>query len=159
MGMTQQAELSMAAPRFGQQIASDIEEIIERVGPAFGQLAGTTLLVTGANGFLCSYFVDTVAALNDRVLREPCRVIALDNYQVGLPERLAHLAGRDDISFVNHDIAQPLDTEHVDWIIHGASIASPVFYRRYPLETIKANVLGMWNLLEQSKQAAVGSIL
>ena len=157
--MTGQETRRAPAPRFGPQIAADVEEIIGRVGDGFRKLEGTTLLVTGANGFLCSYFVDTVAALNERVLSEPCRVVALDNYRVGPAERLAHLAGRPDVEFVRHDISEPLDAGRADWVIHGASIASPVFYRRYPLETIKANVQGMWNLLEQSRRAPARSIL
>ncbi|HJQ34116.1 MAG TPA: NAD-dependent epimerase/dehydratase family protein [Pyrinomonadaceae bacterium] len=147
------------APRFTERIGADVDEIIERVGDAFQKLSGTTLLVTGANGFLCSYFVDTVAALNDKVLKQRCHVVALDNYKVGLPSRLAHLGGRDDITFLRHDIAQPLDIERADWVIHGASIASPVFYRQYPLETISANVNGMWHLLEMSRSKPVQSIL
>lgn len=146
-------------PRYTRRIGADVEEIIERVGDRFQKLSGTTLLVTGASGFLCSYFVDTVAALNEKVLDSPCQVIALDNFQIGLPERLAHLEGRADIRFLRHDMSQPLELEHVDWIIHGASIASPVFYRRYPLETINVNVNGTWHLLELSRQREVKSIL
>lgn len=147
------------APRYSARIGADVEEIAGRVGDEFQKLAGTTLLVTGAGGFLCSYFVDTVAALNDRVLSEPCRVIALDNFLIGLPERLAHLDGRPDIEFVRHDMAQPLDLESVDWIIHGASVASPPFYRRYPLETIGVNVNGTWHLLELSRKRGVRGML
>ena len=29
-----------------------------------------------------------------------------------------------------------------DYIIHLASIASPIFYRKYPIETLDANVTG-----------------
>ena len=38
-----------------------------------------------------------------------------------------------------------------DIIIHAASIASPTFYRKFPIETMQANVNGLWNLLEQIK--------
>jgi UDP-glucuronate decarboxylase len=38
-----------------------------------------------------------------------------------------------------------------DYIVHAASIASPTFYRKYPLETIETNVLGLKNLLELGK--------
>ena len=147
------------APGFTRTIGDDVEEVIERVGERLRELAGTTLLVTGANGFLCSYFVDTVAALNDAGLSPRCRVVALDNNMVGLPERLAHLAGRDDVTFLRHDISRPPDLEAADWIIHGASIASPVFYRQYPLETISANVNGTWGLLELTRRTPVRSLL
>ena len=38
--------------------------------------------------------------------------------------------------------------EHFDWIIHAASIASPIYYRKYPIETMDANVNGLRNLLD-----------
>jgi dTDP-glucose 4,6-dehydratase/UDP-glucuronate decarboxylase len=157
--MTGRDDRDVVTPRFSPRIAADVEEVIARVGEPLQKLSGATLLVTGAGGFLCSYFADTVAALNERVLRPRCQVIALDNFRVGLPERLAHLDGRADVTFVRQDVAQPLDVGPVDWIIHGASIASPVFYRRYPLETISANVNGTWQLLELARRGAVRGML
>ena len=38
--------------------------------------------------------------------------------------------------------------EHADFVIHMASIASPMFYRRYPIETLDANVWGLRSLLD-----------
>jgi dTDP-glucose 4,6-dehydratase/UDP-glucuronate decarboxylase len=40
--------------------------------------------------------------------------------------------------------------EHYDFIIHAASIASPMYYRQHPLETMDANVLGLRNLLDHA---------
>lgn len=156
--MTQHSQLTLK-PGFSPRIAADIQEIIKRVGSSLEKLRGTTLLVTGANGFLCSYFVDAVAALNDSGLRPSCKVVALDNFKVGTAERLAHLNGREDIRFLQHDVSQPLDLTDVDWIIHGASIASPVFYRQYPLDTISANVNGTWQLLELTRRTSIRSML
>jgi len=39
-----------------------------------------------------------------------------------------------------------------DVIIHAASIASPIYYRKFPLETADANVLGTRKILEYSKK-------
>jgi len=39
-----------------------------------------------------------------------------------------------------------------DIIIHAASIASPVYYRKYPLETIDSNVTGIRKVLDYSKK-------
>ena len=36
----------------------------------------------------------------------------------------------------------------VDYIIHAASIASPIFYRKHPIETIDANIIGLRSLLD-----------
>ena len=38
-------------------VADDVQVILDDVGTAMESLRGTTLLVTGGSGFLCSYFV------------------------------------------------------------------------------------------------------
>ena len=47
----------------------------------------------------------------------------------------------------------------VDYIIHMASIASPTFYRKYPLETVDANILGLRALLEFYKNKDIKGFL
>src|SRR5258708_5975079 len=137
-----------------------IGSILREMGGCMGALVGPTLLVTGANGFLCSYFVDTVAALNEMGMGPPCRVIAVDNLRTGVSERLAHLEGRKDILFVRQDVIEPLELEQrVDWIIHGASVASPTFYRRYPLGTIDLNVTGTRRVLEAARKDGAQSLV
>lgn len=132
-------------------VSQDIERIVQEFGNRFQALSGSTLLVTGTSGFLCGYFVETVAALNEGVLDSPCRVIAVDD--TPLAERLSRLKARNEIRFIQHDATLPLNLdEKVDWIIHGASIASPTFYRRYPLETIDVNVTGTRQMLELARQ-------
>src|SRR5581483_3358860 len=77
------------------------------------------------------------------------RVISVDNRSTADPTRLTHRAGRDDFELIVHDATTPLElTERVDVVIHGASIASPSWYRERPLETIDVNVGGTRNLLE-----------
>ncbi len=123
------------------------------------KLNGTTLLVTGASGFLCSHFLEMAAVFN-QTHSPGCRVLALDNFASGLPERLAWLKGRADIELIKFDASQPFDPgERVDWIIHGASIASPPVYRKYPLETIDVNVNGSRHMLELLRKAGKGMLL
>jgi dTDP-glucose 4,6-dehydratase/UDP-glucuronate decarboxylase len=130
------------------------------MGDRLNVLSGTTILVTGASGFLCSYFLDTIAVLNDEGLNPPCRVIAIDNFMTGQRTRHHNLEGRDDIKFLAQDVTHPLEIDQpVQWIIHGASIASPTSYRRYPVETINANVNGTWRMLELAQRSSSRSIL
>lgn len=141
-------------------IAEDVERILQELGEQLRLLSGSTVLITGASGFLCSYFVEVLAALNESSLGPPCRVIAVDNLRTSVPERLAHLEGSRGISFVRHDVTLPLDLDQeVDWIIHGASIASPTLYRRYPLETIDVNVTGTRRMLELARQGHARGML
>ncbi len=68
----------MMQSQFGPIIAEDVDFVLGQLGARLEVLGGTTLMVTGASGFLCSYFVDIVAALNDRGLHPTCRVLAVD---------------------------------------------------------------------------------
>lgn len=148
----------MAAPN--EIIHQDVENICEALAGALLPLAGTTLLVTGGSGFVCSYLLDTVAYLNDRAFAEPCRVISVDNLRTGIPRRVQHLVGRPEFRFVDHDVSELLALgESVHWIIHGAGIASPTFYRRYPLETIDVNVTGTRRMLDLARSQQVRSLL
>ena len=55
---------------------------------------------------------------------------------------------------VQTDICRdPLPDGHFDWIIHAAGIASPYYYRAYPLETLEVATVGTQRLLERAKQA------
>lgn len=133
--------------------------VAEEMAQALSPLQGSSLLVTGAGGFLCSYLLDVVAALNDHAFERPCRVVAMDNFRSGLPERIEHLGGRPDIQFLQHDVTLPFPVEGpFEWIVHGAGIASPTFYRRFPLETIDVNVTGLRHCLELARQGARGML-
>jgi len=113
--------------------------------------ADATVLVTGAAGFLLSHLVDVLAAWN-RSASRPCRVLALDSFQTGVPDRVRHLDRTDGIDWIRHDVARAFTPDApVSWILHGASIASPTFYRRHPLETIDANVGGTRQMLELAR--------
>ena len=124
------------------------------------RLAGKTVLVAGGAGFLPSYLVDALVRANERLLSEPCRVISVDNLATGVAGRLEHLRDRPDMAFVEADIVQgvALD-EPVHHIVHAASIASPTWYRQYPLETIDVNVTGTRRLLELAREHEVESFL
>src|ERR1051326_5283998 len=87
-------------------IGEDVRLIGEALSAQVDVLAGTTILVTGGSGFLCSYVLDTLAYLNDNVLHPQCRVVSVDNLRSGVADRVAHLARRPDFSFVNGDVSQ-----------------------------------------------------
>lgn len=151
----------MSAPirNFSAIVAEDVERLLADLDDVMAAFAGSSILVTGASGFLMSYIVETILAWNVRTDR-PCRVIAVDNFASGLPQRLAHLEGRSNFTLIRHDISLPLAVDQpVDWIVHGASIASPPFYRQFPLETICANVDGTRHLLTLAEQHGVRGMI
>ena len=58
-----------------------------------------------------------------------------------------------NLALREHDISQPLprDLPQFQYIIHAAGIASPTYYRRFPLETMYTNVDGLRHLLEYAR--------
>lgn len=147
--------------RASQTLLEDARTVAEDLAEPMQAFAGGTVLLTGANGFLIGFMVDVLAAWNEVGRGAPIRVLALDNNLTGADERLTHLDGRTDVRRLHHDITHPVSlTEPVHWIVHGASIASPSTYRRFPLETLDANVTGTRHLLEFSRaQEGVRGVL
>lgn len=137
-------------------IRDDVGQIIGEMKASLNALSAQTILVTGAAGFLGSYFLDLLATLNDRKeISSPCFVIGMDNFRSGIRTRVEHLQGRGDVRLLSQDITTPkIFKERIDWIIHLASIASPTFYRQFPLETIDTNVNGTKHMLELARKGA-----
>lgn len=134
-------------------VDNDLTAVCGLAGSALQRLSGKTVVVAGAAGFLPSYLVDAIVHANDNLLADPCQVICLDNLITGTRSRLAHLDGRPDVVFHDADISSVVDLDGtVDFVVHAASIASPTWYRRFPLETIDVNVGGTRNLLEFARE-------
>lgn len=150
-----------------EQARSWLEEDWRRVDDALvGQTArfrGKRILLTGAAGFLGFNFLHYFSHLNaDGSGSPPVRVVAADNYVRGRPTWIAELVQMDpNITLSRCDITHPWpETKfECDFIIHAASIASPTFYRKYPLQTVDANVLGIRHMLELGRNHNVESIL
>lgn len=141
-------------------IRQDIQHIAKDIGKEAKDLEGKTLLISGGAGFLGSYIVATVAFFNAKVLKVPCRVFVVDNFITGKRKEDLESLGDPNIIFITHDITKPIEmNEKVDYIIHAAGLASPVYYRKYPLETIEAAIFGAKNLLELARQKKGKSFL
>lgn len=127
-------------------ILEDILSITESTGPLFDQLSGKKILITGANGFINSYFADTVLMLNSRILeKNPAKLILLTRSS---RSRLNHCLESPNIQFVTGDLLTVDLPKNIDIIIHGASKASPKEYLNQLVETADVNVLGTKKLLE-----------
>ena len=134
-------------------LQSDIEEIVTALDDKAQVFAGKTVMLTGGRGFLGRYFMEIFAHLNETVLDEPVTLVALDNLITAGKEG-SEIPELENVRFVNHDVTQPFDWEGpLDYVIHAAGIASPYYYRAYPLETLEVATVGTQRLLECAKNS------
>ena len=139
-------------------IQQDINEIINKIDNS--RFSGKTILLTGAGGFLGTYFVHYFTILNDKkLLEEPCKLCLVENFIRGVPDWFDSIRGREDVQIIEGDINKQLDLPKSDFVIHAATIASPTYYRLYPIETMDANVIGLRNLLDFVKENPCESFL
>ena len=103
-----------------------------------------TVLVTGGAGFLGSH-------LCERLLELDYQVMCVDNFFTGNKQNIVHLLDHPFFEVVRHDITFPLYAE-VDQIYNLACPASPVHYRRDPVQTTKTTVHGAINMLGLAKR-------
>jgi UDP-glucuronate decarboxylase len=103
-----------------------------------------TVLVTGGAGFLGSH-------LCERLLELDYEVMCVDNFFTGNKQNIVQLLDHPFFEVVRHDITFPLYAE-VDQIYNLACPASPVHYRRDPVQTTKTTVHGAINMLGLAKR-------
>ena len=102
------------------------------------------VLVTGGAGFLGSF-------LCERLLKEGCDVVCVDNFYTGTKSNIIHLLENPYFELIRHDITFPLYLE-VDEIYNLACPASPIHYQNDPVQTTKVNVHGSINMLGLAKR-------
>ena len=128
------------------------------------QFEGSSVMVTGAGGFLGFYISHFLSYLMEKG-RGPRSLLLLDNFLLGRPGWIDELANANSSVHVHSfDIAKDSvadipSAESVDYVVHMASIASPIFYRKYPLETLDANVGGLRNLLDFYREKSLKGLL
>ena len=129
-------------------LSSDIDEIVDRLGDEANAFAGKTVLLTGGRGFLGRYFMEIFGALNNRVLKQPAILVAMDN-MITAGKSGAQVPVLPNVEFIQHDVIKSFEWDRpLDYVIHAAGIASPYYYRAYPLETLEVAITGTRRMLE-----------
>lgn len=131
-------------------VLDDIREITDAVADELDELQGKSILFTGGAGFLGYEFIHTLMNIGQGDGRVPVKLTICDNFSRGKKKWIETILKAPNVSLLEHNIANPLPA-HVpdfDYIVHAASVASPIFYRIHPIETIDANLNGIRHLLD-----------
>jgi len=134
-------------------VAEDLARIDAALGAKRERFDGATVVVTGCAGFLGFYILQYLVRLSRPLgIR---KVIGLDTFLLERPRWLDDLArAHPDIldlqafDVAKDDIARIPGAADARFVVHAASVASPTFYRMYPVETIDANIWGLRRLLD-----------
>lgn len=100
------------------------------------------VLITGGAGFLGSH-------LCGHYVREGWDVVCVDNERTGRWDNVAHLGESDRFTYRREDVTGGIGLDgSLDLILHMASLASPPFYKAYPVETLRVGSTGTERCLE-----------
>ena len=137
----------------------DIDRVLDII-PGLDGLAGKSVLITGASGLVCSAVVDVLFRYND-THKEKIQIIAAGRWREEMYIRFQEMVNRDDFTFVVYDASKTNNyiDSHADYIIHGASNASPNMIVKEPVETMLSNFLGMKYLLDYAMKHKTKRIL
>src|SRR5213083_431560 len=107
--------------------------------------SSTTVLITGAAGFLGSHLCDCF-------LKRDWHVIGIDNLLTGAATNLAHLASDTRFRFLRHDVTKPFVVDDpIDLVLHFACPASPRDYLQHPIHTLNVDSVGTLHTLGIAK--------
>jgi len=140
-------------------VKEDIKKIIESFS-GWERFRGKTILISGANGFLPAYMVETLVELNHIFTGVQVKVIALVRNKQKAEKRFTHLLSDKNLKIIIKDVCDEIVVdEKIDFIVHAASQASPKYYGIDPVGTLSANVLGTINLVKLAEKHKAESFL
>ena len=137
----------------------DLDLIVESL-PELDELAGKSVMITGAAGLICSSVVDVLFRYND-THNNKIKIYAAGRCVEKMISRFSKMIERPDFNFVLYD-ASRTDNKlnfYCDYIIHGASNAFPSMIVKEPVETMLSNFTGMKYLLDYAKAYGTKRIL
>jgi len=103
-------------------------------------------LITGGAGFIGAH-------LCRKLLREDFIVYCLDNFITGSRENIKEIERDKNFRINEHNVSKYISVRgRVDYVLHCASLASPVDYFVFPIQTLKVGSLGTYNALGLAKE-------
>lgn len=128
------------------QYVQDIEKTIQHA-INFEYFTGKKILILGAAGLIGSFLADCLIYAAG-VGNVPMDIYVSSRRAENLEQRFGTEAGR--LHFMEGDVTALETKEPFDIIVNAASAAHPAAFREKPVETMLANMLGTYRVLESA---------
>lgn len=138
-----------------QEYYSDAEILINK-DLNWNQFMDSTIVVTGATGFLGKYLVHTLLAIDSFHLHG-IKIMAIVRDLDYASKIYGDLEQDPRLEFIKHDLTSSkeiLIKTQINFIIHAASIATPKEFVAHQRETLLPNVTGTINLLRLAEKSS-----
>ena len=135
-------------------LRADLTELINSHCP-IRELAGTTVLVTGATGLIGSQVVKAMACVN-KEQNADIQILALCRDPKKFEQVFDGLLDMENLNAYYCDINSEITYQGtIDYIIHGASPTSSQYFVQYPVETILTALNGTQNVLNLARKKEI----
>lgn len=135
--------------KYSDQYWDDIEKVIKYI-PKLESIYQRSIVITGATGMICSSVADILLYLNQKYNAD-IRVILAGRSLERIRKRFGGFEPDRDFYFLEYDATKERELEvEADYMVHGASNASPAVYAAQPVETMLANMVGLNSLLSMA---------
>lgn len=109
------------------------------------------ITLTGGAGFIGTHLAERLC--------DQAEIVLFDNFRRDSLSALPKLSNHPNVKVTSGDVLEPASVraalEGSDTVVHMAAIAGVSSYYNEPLRTLKVNILGTVNVLEQAVQAGV----
>ena len=136
----------------------DLDLVLQQM-PMLRELAGKSILLTGATGLIGSAVADLLLRLGEQ-LQHPVELYVAGRDEARARARFSRYAESAYFHFVPYDASKSNTFDfHADYIIHAASNAAPADFQAHPVETMLDNFQGLHELLVHAVKTRAEAVL